>query len=108
MSNSRRELKANEPLHEKMYPLTGAPNEDSNQTAQMRSLIRVFVVRLKKTSILGYESALGLLFRCTFPNGSNGLPLENMMLGPTQIGRPLRGLLLYAVLRRSSQFILNL
>ena len=33
---------------EKPYLLTCAPNEDSNQPAHPRSLIRVFVVRIKK------------------------------------------------------------
>ena len=33
---------------EKRFFLTCASNEDSDQTARMRNLIRVFVVRLKK------------------------------------------------------------
>ena len=33
---------------EETYLLTSASNEDSDQTARMRSLIRVFVVRTKK------------------------------------------------------------
>ena len=39
----------NEPQCEKTYLLTCAPNEDSDQPARPRSLIRVFVVRMKKT-----------------------------------------------------------
>ena len=38
-----------------MYLLTFAPNEDSNQPAHPRSLIRVFVVHMKKHCILGYS-----------------------------------------------------
>ena len=47
-------LKVNEPQREKTYLLTYAPNEDSNQPAHPRSLIRVFVVRMNKLCILGY------------------------------------------------------
>ena len=39
---------------EKTYLLTCAPNEDSYQPVHPRSLIRVFVVRMKKLCILGY------------------------------------------------------
>ena len=39
---------------EKTYLLKCTPNEDSNQLAHPRSLIRVFVVRMKKLCILGY------------------------------------------------------
>ena len=35
--------------------MTPAPNEDSNQRAHPRSLIRVFVFRMKKLCILGYS-----------------------------------------------------
>ena len=38
----------------KTYLTTCAPNEDSNQPAHPRSLIRVSVVRMKTPSILGY------------------------------------------------------
>ena len=34
--------------------LSGAPNQDSNQPSQLRSLIRVFVVRMKTLCMLGY------------------------------------------------------
>ena len=36
----------NEPQRKKTYQLTCAPNEDSNQPAHPRSLIRVFVVKI--------------------------------------------------------------
>ena len=39
---------------EKAYLLTCAPNEDSNQFAYARSLIRIFIVRMKKIYILRY------------------------------------------------------
>ena len=38
----------------KPYLLTCAPNEDSDQPAHPRSLIRVYVVRMNKLCILGY------------------------------------------------------
>ena len=38
----------------KTHLLICAPKEDSNQTAHLRSLIRVFVVRMKKLCILSY------------------------------------------------------
>ena len=44
----------NEPQCMKTYLLTCAPNEYSNEPAHPYSLIRVFVVRVKKRSILGY------------------------------------------------------
>ena len=40
-------FQSNGPQCEKTYLLTCAPNEDSNQPAHPRSLIRVFVVRMK-------------------------------------------------------------
>ena len=43
-----------EPYHEKTYLLTCALNEDSNQLAHERNLIRVFVVRMNKLHIPGY------------------------------------------------------
>ena len=46
--------KINEPKWGKAYLPTCAPNEDSDQPAHPRSLIRVFVVRMKKLCILGY------------------------------------------------------
>ena len=44
----------NELKREKTYLLTCASNEDSNQPAHPRSLIRVFIVRMRKLFILGY------------------------------------------------------
>ena len=53
-----------EPQREKTYLVTCGPNEDSNQPAHPRSLIRVFVVRLKKLCILGYpKCAMKILIR---------------------------------------------
>ena len=43
-----------ESQHEKMYLLTCAPNKYSNQPVQPGSLIRVFVVCMKKLHFLGY------------------------------------------------------
>ena len=43
-----------EPQHVKTYNRIFAPNENSNQPAYPRSLIRVFVLRMKKLCILGY------------------------------------------------------
>ena len=43
-----------EPQREKTYLVTCEPNEDSNQPAHPRCLIRVFVVRMKKLCILAY------------------------------------------------------
>ena len=43
-----------ESLSEKKYLLTCASNEDSNQPAHPRSLIRAFVVRMKKPCIPGF------------------------------------------------------
>ena len=43
---------SNEPQREKTYLQTFARNEDSNQTAHPRNLIRVFVVRMMKLCIL--------------------------------------------------------
>ena len=42
------------PKCEQTYLLACAPNEDSNQPAHPLSLIRVFVVRIKKLSIILY------------------------------------------------------
>ena len=41
----------------KAYPLTCAPNEDSNQLAHPSSLIRVFVFRIKTFSSLAIQNA---------------------------------------------------
>ena len=42
------------PQHQITYRLTCVLKEDSNQPAQPDSLIRVFVVRMRKLCILGY------------------------------------------------------
>ena len=41
------------PKRVKTYLLTFAPNEDSNQSVHPRSLIRVFVIRMKSLCIFG-------------------------------------------------------
>ena len=46
-------VKANDPQRGKMYLLTYTPNKDKS-ALHPRSLIRVFVVRMKKCCILGY------------------------------------------------------
>ena len=46
----------NGPQRDKTDLLTCAPNEDSNQPAHSRSLIRVFVVCMKRLYILGYPN----------------------------------------------------
>ena len=43
-----------EPQREKTYLLTCAPNEVSDQPVHSRTLILVFVLRMKKLCILGY------------------------------------------------------
>ena len=45
------------PQRQATYLLTCAPNEDSNQPAHPRSLIRIFVARVKKLCILIYQNA---------------------------------------------------
>ena len=52
----------NEQQCEETNLLTCAPNEDSNQPAHPRSLIRVFIVCMKKFGILGYAKCAQL--RC--------------------------------------------
>ena len=44
-----------EPQHEKTYLLTRVLNKDSDQTVHVHSLIRVFVLCIKKLCILGYS-----------------------------------------------------
>ena len=44
----------NEPPHDKTNKMACAPSEDSDQTAQPPSLIRVFAVRMKKVWVLSY------------------------------------------------------
>ena len=46
-----------EPQREKTYLLTCAPNKDSDQTARMRSLIRVFVVCIEQPTTLAIPKA---------------------------------------------------
>ena len=46
-----------EPIHEKTYLLTCAPNEDSDKPAHPRSLIIVFVVRVKDFAFLAIPNA---------------------------------------------------
>ena len=58
----------NEPQREKTYLQTCAPNEDSNQTAHPRSLIRVFVIRMKKLCILGYPKMRPVKILTKMPN----------------------------------------
>ena len=43
-----------DPQHEKTYLLKCASKEDSDQPAHLRSLIRIFIVRMKKLCILVY------------------------------------------------------
>ena len=43
-----------EPAHDKTNKMTCAPSEDSNQPGHPPSLIRVFVVRMKKIWVLSY------------------------------------------------------
>ena len=47
------------------YLLTSGPNENSNQPAHPRSLIRVFVVLVERLCILGYPkcASRGILIR---------------------------------------------
>ena len=57
-SNSIQSLnnKIDVPQYAKTYLLTYASNEDSNQSALLRSLTRVFVVRMTEVCILGYPN----------------------------------------------------
>ena len=48
----------NEPQRQKTYRLTCAPKKDSDQPAHPRSLIKVFVVRMKKLCIPGYPKCV--------------------------------------------------
>ena len=54
--------------HEKVYLLKYTSNEDSDRTAHSRSLIRVFVVRMKKLCILGYPKCAQRRFRSACTN----------------------------------------
>ena len=65
-----------EPQREKTYPLTCAPTEDSNQPAHPRSLIRAFVVRMKKLCILGYPKSAQRRFRSDCANAQSDLNLR--------------------------------
>ena len=53
-STALRGLDIIEPQREEIYLLTCALNEDSNQPAHPHSLIRVFVVHMKKLCNLSY------------------------------------------------------
>ena len=68
----------NKPQLEKtyMYLLTCAPNEDSDQTAHPRSLIRVFVVRLRKLCILDYPKCTEWRFWSDCANAQAGPKLH--------------------------------
>ena len=48
----------NGPEREKTFTLTCARKEDSNKPAHPHSLIRIFVVRMKKICILGYPECV--------------------------------------------------
>ena len=52
-----------DPQREKTYLLTCAPNEDSNQPAHSRNLIRFFALRVKKLCTLGYRKCAQWRFR---------------------------------------------
>ena len=65
-----------EQQHEKVYLLEYAPNEVSDQTAHSRSLIRVFVVRMKKLCILGYPKCAQGRFRSVCANAQADLNLR--------------------------------
>ena len=62
-------VKIHKPQRDKTYRLIGAPNDDSNQPAHPRSLIRAFVVRVKKCCIRNYSKCtqrrLIRLYECT-------------------------------------------
>ena len=58
------------------YLLTYAPNEDSDQLAHSRSLIRVFVVRMKKVWILGYPKCAQWRFWSDCANAQADLNLR--------------------------------
>ena len=51
-----RQCKLYDPHRKQMYLLICASNEDSNQHAHPRSLIRIFIVRRKKLCILCYPN----------------------------------------------------
>ena len=64
------------PQREKSNPLTCAPNEDSNQPACLRNLIRVFVVRMKELCILGYPKCTQWRFLSDCANAQADLNLR--------------------------------
>ena len=66
-------LKNIRPQCEKTCLLTCAPSEDSNQPAHSRSLIRVFVVRVKKLCILGYPKCFQWRFWSDYVNAQADL-----------------------------------
>ena len=65
-----------EPEWEKTYLLTYSPNEDSNQPARLRSLIRVFVVRMKKLGTLGHPKCAQRRFWSDCANAQADLNLR--------------------------------
>ena len=50
----KRCMDINEPVHDKTYKMAYASSEDSDQPVHPHSLIRVFVVSMKKAWILSY------------------------------------------------------
>ena len=64
------------PKREKTYLITCAPNEDSNQPAHPRSLIRVFAVRMTKLCILGYPTCAKWRFWSACANAQADLNLH--------------------------------
>ena len=68
---------ANEPQHEKTYRLTCASNENSNQPALPRSLIRVFVVRMKTVCILSYPKCVYWRFWSDCANAQDDLNVRS-------------------------------
>ena len=64
-----------EPQREKTYLLTRALNEDSNQPAHLRSLIRVFEAHMKLLCVLGYPKCAQWIFRSDCASAQSDLNL---------------------------------
>ena len=64
------------PKRKKTYIRTCVHNEDSNQPAHPRSLIRVSVVRMKQLCILGYPKCAQPRFRSDCANAQSDLNLR--------------------------------
>ena len=62
-----------EPQRENTYRLTGGSNEDSNQPAHPRRLVRVFVVLMKTVYILGYQKCAQWRFWSDCANAQSDL-----------------------------------